>query len=532
VDATPESPQVIRRQRRSSAAWAARLLAGTLAMGACAVGPNFTRPDVPVAQSWRTGGNPQLATQSAADSAWWRGFADPALDRLVELAYRQNLPLQIAGLRIVEARARLGIATGRQFPQLQVAVGRAEAIGVSENVATLAGGDRQYVDYQLGFDAAWEVDLWGKYRRGVEAEGASLLATVADYHDVLVSLTAEVARTYVTIRTFEVLIAQAQDNARIQEESLAIAQSRFRNGATSELDPTQAATLLESTRTTIPQLQAGLQQARNALGTLLGQPAGTIEGLLAGARSIPRTPPQVAVGMPAEMLRRRPDIRAAELNAAAQCARIGVAKADLFPSFTLFGTIGLQASTGTAATTHNLFSTSSLFYTAGPRISWPFFNYGRIQNGIRVEDARFQQLLVQYRNTVLRAAQEVEDALAGFLNYQQAQGYASNAVTAAQKSVEIAMVQYREGATDYQRVLDAQRSLLQQQNSLAQTTSSVVTNVIALYKALGGGWERRQQQPVVPEETQKGMKDRTRWGDLLSQPRGPERQENRSAGSH
>jgi NodT family efflux transporter outer membrane factor (OMF) lipoprotein len=493
-----------------------------LVLAGCSVGPNFTRPEATVAESWSAKNDPRIATRTAADSVWWRAFNDPALDRLVDLAYRQNLPLQIAGLKIVEARAQLGVATGRQFPQLQAVFGSATAVGLSEAAPTAAVLGRNYGDYRLGFDAAWELDFWGKYRRGVEAEAASLLASVADYYYALVSLTAEVARTYVVIRTFEVLIAQAEANAKLQEEGLEIADSRFRNGATSELDVTQARTLLESTRASIPQLQISLQQARNALSTLLGQPTGTATTLLTGPKEIPKAPAKVAVGMPAELLRRRPDIRSAELSAAAQCARIGVAKADLFPSFSLLGTIGLEARSGGNAPHHNLFSTSSIFYSVGPRINWPFFNYGRIKNNVRVEDARLQQLLVGYRDTVLKAAQEVEDALTGFLNSQEAAAFQQLAVTAAQRSVEISLVQYREGATDYQRVLDAQRSLLLQQNNLTQASSSVATNLIALYKALGGGWELRQGQPVVPAQTQNEMKERTDWGDSLSRPRSQE----------
>ena len=221
------------------------------------------------------------------------------------------------------------------------------------------------------------------------------------------------------------------------------------------------------------------------------------------------------------MLRRRPDIRVAEMSAAAQCARIGVAKAELYPSFSLIGTIGLRAlNTGTAS--HNLFATSSVFYSVGPSINFPFFNYGRLVNGVRVEDARFQQLLVSYRDTVLKAAQEVEDALAGFLNSQQAMVFEQNAATAAARSVELALVQYREGASDYQRVLDAQRSLLDQQQSLAQSSSSASTNLIALYKALGGGWQLQQGQQVVPAETRHQMEARTNWGRVLTSPRPPE----------
>jgi NodT family efflux transporter outer membrane factor (OMF) lipoprotein len=464
----------------------------------CAVGPEFQRPEVRITQTWSAASDPRVATQAAVDTQWWKTFNDSALDKLVELAYRQNLSLQIAGLKIVQARAQLGIATGRQYPQVQALFGSATAIGISENAVNFLNlPGRNFADFQLGFDAAWELDFWGKYRRGVQSETDAMLASVADYYSGIVSLTAEIARTYVTIRTYEVLIEQAQYNAGIQEQALAIAQSRFRNGATSELDPTQATTLLESTRATIPQLRAGLQQARNALSTLLGQPTGTVAGLLAGPRAIPRATTKVAIGLPAELLRRRPDIRSAELTAAAQCARIGVAKAELYPSFTLVGTIGLR-SFASSSTTKNLFSSKSLFYNVGPQINWPFFNYGRLTSAVRVEEALFQQLLVNYRDTVLKAAQEVEDALAGFLEAQDALTFEQNAVTSAQRSVELSVVAYREGATDYQRVLDAQRSLLQQQNNLAQTTSSVATNLIALYKALGGGWEVRQ--PITPAE--------------------------------
>jgi NodT family efflux transporter outer membrane factor (OMF) lipoprotein len=492
-----------------------------LMISGCAVGPDFKRPEATVATNWRTGADPRLAPRGAADTQWWKSFNDPALDQLVELAYRQNLPLQVAGLRILEARAQYGVATGMQFPQTQALSANLTAIGLTKPIADITGLSRNLLNYQAGFDVAWELDFWGKYRRGVESEAAVLLGSVADYEAAIVSLSAEVARTYVAIRTAEVLVRLAQDNAKVQEQGLAIATSRFQNGATSELDPTQATTLLESTRATIPQLQTGQQQGQNALATLLGQPVGTIDAMLTGAQEIPKPPEKIAVGVPADVLRRRPDIRSAEMAAAAQCARIGVAKAELYPSFSILGSIGLRAF-NKGPGSHNLFTTSSVFYSVGPTINWPFLNYGRLTNGVRVEDARFQQLLVTYRDTVLRAVQEVEDALAGFLNAQQALVFEQNAVTAAKRSVELSLVQYREGAIDYQRVLDAQRSLLQEQNSLAQTTSAVATNLVALYKALGGGWELREGQPVVPVETQQEMKQRTWWGEVMSQPRAPE----------
>jgi hypothetical protein len=221
--------------------------------------------------------------------------------------------------------------------------------------------------------------------------------------------------------------------------------------------------------------------------------------------------------VPAEMLRRRPDIRGAELSAAAQCARIGVAKAELYPSFSLFGSIGLSA-TSSGLGSHALLSSDSLVYSAGPRISWPFFNYGRLKNNVRVEDARLQELLVDYRETVLKAAREVEDSLVGFINSQQSLGFEQGSVDAARRAQEIALVQYREGAVDYQRVLDAQRSLLEEENKLAQAGSAVATNVIALYKALGGGWEFRQGQSYVSPSNRKEMEERTGWGDLLTEP--------------
>jgi NodT family efflux transporter outer membrane factor (OMF) lipoprotein len=481
------------------------------------VGPDFKAPEAPVNPEWKAKDDPRVATQTAADSMWWKAFNDPALDRLVDLAYQQNLSLQVSGLRIVEARARLGISSGKQFPQIQVLGASASADGLTKNLANAANVDRNFFSYQVGFDAVWELDFWGKYRRGVESDAAGLLATVADYYYAIVSLNAEVARTYTIIRTYDVLVAQARANVGLQEEGLRIAQSRFQHGATSELDVTQATTLLESTRASIPQLDISAQQARNALSTLLGQPTGTIDALLDGPTSIPKAPDKVAISVPAEMLRRRPDIRGAELSAAAQCARIGVAKAELYPSFSLFGSIGLSA-TSSGLGSHQLLSSDSLVYSAGPRISWPFFNYGRLKNNVRVEDARLQELLVDYRETVLKAAREVEDSLVGFINSQQALGFEQGSVDAARRAQEISLAQYREGAVDYQRVLDSQRSLLEEENKLAQAGSAVATNVIALYKALGGGWEFRQGQSYVSASNRKEMEERTGWGDMLTEP--------------
>ena len=471
------------------------------------VGPDYVRPKVRINTGWSEQNDPRLAAAAAIDVAWWHAFADPALDQLVDLAFHQNLSLQVAGLRILEARAQLGVAIGEFYPSNPGSIGS----------ATLVGQDgHHHGEYQVGFDAVWELDFWGKYRRGIRAARATYLATVADYDNALVSLSAEVARTYVTIRTFEVLIDQAKQNEQIEEEGLQIAESRFRNGATSELDVAQATNLLETTRASIPAFELGLQQARNALSTLLGQPTGYVQAMLGQPTGIPVPPPKAAISVPAEMLRRRPDIRAAELRAIAQCDQIGVAKAELFPSFVLSGAISTQHASNMGG---HLFGPGSLLYNLGGNLFWPILQYPRILNNVRVEDARYQQLLVEYVNTVLVAAQEVEDGMVGYVRSEDSAVFAQNAVTAADTAVKLALVQYREGAVDYQRVLDTQRALLDSQNRLATTRSLAVTNLIALYKALGGGWEVRDGEPVVPDSIRREMENRTNWDHYFSKGR-------------
>ncbi|MEN6386262.1 MAG: efflux transporter outer membrane subunit [Phycisphaerales bacterium] len=496
------------------------LLAAFFVINGCVVGPDFVKPKAATNENWSLKDDPRVVTEMDVNRQWWTTFNDPTLTNLIEIAYQQNLTLRIEALRIIESRARLAIAIGNQYPQVQEAFGSITNEGLSRNAPNAAMADRNHWNYEVGFDAVWELDFWGKFRRGVESETANWMASITDYDFATVSLTAEVARTYTVIRTFEVLIALADENIRVQEEGLQIANSRFVNGATTELDVTQARTLLASTKATVPKLQTSLIQAQNALSTLLGRPVGDIETLLKGPNDIPVAPSDIAMGVPAELLRRRPDIRSAELYAAAQSARIGIAKADFYPSLSLFGEIGFQTSSNGGVQSNNagfnnLFDRGSIFYTFGPTFQWPIFNYGRIANNVRVEDARFQQSIVNYQNTVLTAIQEVEDSLAGFLKSQEAAVFEQNSVDAAKRSVELSMLEYREGAQDYQRVLDAQRSLLEQENNLAQTRSSISTNLIGLYKALGGGWELRQDKMIVPESTIAEMKARTDWGKML-----------------
>lgn len=474
----------------------------------CAVGPDFQTPKAQVQQNWIENGDKRVA-QAPMSSLWWKAFNDPTLDKLIQLASEQNLPVQIAGLRILEARAQLGIAIGNLYPQQQEGFGEITGNKISSRFANLPI-EHHFGNFNVGFDAAWELDFWGRFRRNIESTDASMIASVADYDDAIVSLTAEVARAYTTMRTFQVLIQLARENARIQRDGLQIAEARVRAGATSDLDVEQARTLLESTLADIPGLQASVQQATNALSTLTGQPPGSIEPLLAGPQKIPSAPKGVAVGLPAELLRRRPDIRAAELNAAAASAQIGVAKSDFYPRFFLFGEIGAQSSQA-----GYLLASGSLFYTVGPGFRWPIFNYGRIANNVRTQDARFQEAVVSYQNTVLTAAKEVEDALIGFLKAQETEAIVQRAVASAQRSVSLALTQYQAGAESYQRVVDTQRTLLQEMDRLAETRSTIATNLIAVNKALGGGWEVRDGQPIVPQAMQAEMRQRTNWGDLL-----------------
>jgi NodT family efflux transporter outer membrane factor (OMF) lipoprotein len=499
---------------------------GTLALlatatTACMVGPHYYRPSVSVNDHWTAANDPRLASRTPVDSLWWHSFNDSTLDRLIDTAYRQNIALQIAGTRIMEARAELGIADAQWWP-----VNRNPIASPTAGAIVPFNGNQPilYGAHAVGFDAAWEPDFWGRVRHGTRAAAAAYGATVADYQGALVALSAEVARTYVAIRTYQVLIARARDNVAIQEEGLQVAHARVHHGATSGLDESQATSLLETTRATVPELQIGLQQAQNALCTLLGQTSGCEASAVSGPEEIPVVPARVAIGVPAELLRRRPDIRSAELFAMAQCDRIGIAMSELYPSFDLTGALGVRTvvTTGSQSSLAGLlgiFNPGAFIVSLGAGMFWPILGYPRILNNIRVQDARFQQSLLNYQNVVLRAEQEVEDGIAGFLREQESAEFAQNAVVAAQDSVHLALVQYREGATDYQRVLDTQRTLLQSQITAARMRGAIATNAVALYKALGGGWELRDGQPVISDRTRTEMERRTNWGGALSTPR-------------
>ncbi|NQZ54654.1 MAG: TolC family protein [Piscirickettsiaceae bacterium] len=480
------------------------------------VGPDFLKPDAPVLDKWISDKQSSLDTSSAEFKEWWKVFNDPVLDELVNTAYQQNLDLHIAAVRILEARAQLGIATGNQYPQSQTIGGGITHNEISKNSPNFSPlTDSTFGSYQVGFDAAWELDVWGRFRRGVEAADANLLSTQANYDDILVSLTAEVAAAYVQIRTFEERVVLAKKNEAIQQRSLHITEVRFNNGATTELDVTQATALLHNTKALISSLEVGLRQSKNALSTLLGTTPSELTDSLNESGVIPSAPADVAVGMPAEMLRRRPDVRRAELQAASQSALVGVAEADLYPSFSLLGSFGFASSSTGSSDFGDLMNTDSFTSTIGPTFSWPILNYGRIKNNVRVQDARYQQSIINYKNTVLSAVREVEDAMVGFLKSREQAEALQQSVRASDRSVEIALIQYRDGVTDYTRVLNTQEFLVEQQDSYTAIRGDIARNLIAMYKALGGGWELREGQEILPTDVKDEMMQRTDWGEFL-----------------
>ncbi len=470
-----------------------------------------------VSQNWLDAADQRVKTESAEHRNWWQAFRDPLLDRLIETAYRENLSLRIAGVRVLEARAQLGVAIGGWYPQTQQAFGSLEKNRLSARSPQAAfNSTLGYAQSDIGLTASWELDFWGKFRRAIEAADASLMASVADYDNTLVSLTADVATSYVLIRTLEKRLSIARQNVETQTESLKIAEARFTGGTTTQRDVEQAKTLLANTQATIPTLEIQWRQAKNALSVLLGMPPDRLTDLLTGPAEIPSPPLEVAVGIPADLLRRRPDIRAAEAQAAAQCASIGVAKADLFPAFSLTGTFGFQASDVANFALGDIFQWRSQTAMAGPSFQWNIFNYGRITNQVRVQDARFQQLLIGYQNAVLKAQQEVEDALVAFLRSQTRARLLADSVDSARRSLDLAVLQYRGGVTDFTAVLTAQQSLLTEQDSLASTLGDISRSLVGVYRALGGGWQLREGQDFIPESVKTEMAKRTNWGRLLT----------------
>jgi NodT family efflux transporter outer membrane factor (OMF) lipoprotein len=468
------------------------------------VGPQYSPPAAPMAERWIDADSPQVRPDRQQDARWWMLFGDPVLDQLVSTASRQNLTLRMAACRIVQARAERGIAVGTLFPQTQEMTGQYARNAYSQNTYPfdqlknfgLTLPYYFYDSWSAGVDAAWEIDFWGRFRRGVEAADANLDTQVAGYDGVLVMLQAEVATNYIQMRAYQERLTLALKNVELQRQILKIVEARYRQGTVTELDVQQAKTTLGVTESTIPVFETGRRRAQNRLRVLMGTLPEQLDACLPEAGSIPAAPAEIVVGIPADLLRRRPDVRQAERQAAAQSARIGVAKSEFYPHLIITGAIGVQAERF-----NELFEPSSLGGSIGPTFRWNLLNYGRIANNVKSQDAQFQQALLNYCDTVLRANEEVEDAIVAFLRERERVRSLDDAARAAQRAVDLAVRQYDGGLISYQPLLDGERVLVQQQDALTESRGLVAIDLVAVYRALAGGWTTRlsdEQGSAVP----------------------------------
>jgi len=481
-------------------------LLAILLSGCTALGPNYTQPEAAVGPNWLEIEDPLVTSEPPADPKWWQtAFQDPDIDQLVETALEQNLTLRSAGLRVLQSQQRLAIAVGTQFPQQQQASGSA---------SRQKSGGITFENYSLGFNLSWEVDFWGRFSRQVESASAELDASVAGYDSVMVSLVSQVAQNYILIRTFQDRVDVARENIKLQEESLRISKAKFDAGEVSELDMDQAESLLNNTKATVSSLEVSLQQLKNSLAILLGKPPQEFSYLVGEKRGIPTVRADIALGMPQDLIRRRPDVRIAERQLAAQSAQIGFAVTELYPHFSIGGAIGTST-----VNINDLFNSTSQTWNLFGLFEWNIFNYGRLKSNVRLQDALFQQLLVDYRNTVLQAQVDVENTILAYLKSHEQLAAYRLAVAASQRAVDVSKTQYQEGLVSFNTVITNLTSHVQQQDRLSSTRGSVADNLVQVYKALGGGWEiRANKDPVdlLPPAMKEEMRERTKaWEGVL-----------------
>jgi NodT family efflux transporter outer membrane factor (OMF) lipoprotein len=477
------------------------------------VGPNYHRPPAPLAPEWIQARDPGVQDRHLQD--WWQAFQDPTLNSLIDRAYGQNLNLRAVGARVLQARAQQAIAVGNFFPQQQQATGQYSRVGLSHTaannpafisafippstLATIPGPAQPtnwFSEWQAGFNLSWELDFWGRFRRAVESANANLDASVENYDDALVTLLADVATNYVQYRVTQQRIKIARENVKIQADVLALVEQQFKVGINkvTRLDVEQAKTILEQTRSTIPALQIVLGQANDALCVLLGMPPRDLEPELGPGADLdtgpmPGTPTRVAAGIPADLLRRRPDVRSAERQVAAQSAQVGVAEADLYPTFFINGTLGLEAQS-----LSQLFESKSFMGNITPNFKWNILNYGRIVNNVRQQDAHTQELIAAYQNKVLTAAREVEDALRGFLKSRKQAEDLARSVEAAKAATQLGVQQYKAGTVAFNTVFQLETAQVAIQDQLATAQGNISLNLVNVYRALGGGWKLRYER--------------------------------------
>jgi NodT family efflux transporter outer membrane factor (OMF) lipoprotein len=459
-------------------------LCGLMLLAGCsAVGPDYVAPETPVPAQWHNATTDAAADrqepEEAALARWWRNLQDPELTRLILLAVADNIDVREAVSRIRQARYQHRISRAAFFPTVD-ASGTARKSGQADDTGTITETEL----YSAGFDAVWELDLFGGTRRAAEAARADIEAGIEDLNDVMVTLTAEVATNYIALRTYQARLSVARRNVASQEETWQLLDTLSRTGMGDELAVSQARYNLESSRSKIPDLKVGVEESMNRLAVLTGQPAGTLHAQLAEARPLPAVSLELAVGVPADTLRQRPDVRRAERELAAQTARIGEAQADLYPKLTLNGSIGLES-----LSTGDLFSSASRVWSLGPSISWPIFRAGAIRNNIKVQEELQAQALARYEAAVLSALEEVENALTAYAQEQEKIEMLLAAAESARSAAELAGHQYTTGMIGFGDVLDAQRSLLSFEDQMAESRGAVLTDLVRLYKSLGGGWQ-------------------------------------------
>tara|TARA_B100001540_G_scaffold317030_1_gene348675 strand:+ start:1253 stop:2839 length:1587 start_codon:yes stop_codon:yes gene_type:complete len=507
----------------------AALLLLYLGLTACTVvGPDYQAPPAPALPSaWEPA---RAQEQARSVGAWWQRFNDPVLDELIARSARQNLSIEAAGLRIVQARAALGISDALVFPQQQQ---------INANYSGLYRDEDWFKSASASLDVGWEMDIWGKYARGIESAEATLYASIASYHDVLVSITAEVARNYINYRTAEERMFLARQNIAIQERVVEMTRVQYESGNVSELDVQQARTQLYATQASLPGLNNARQQSLNAIAVLLGTVPETIAPLLeaTGERPLPRlqtadgvaqrsglqdvnyqqgsvipAAPVLEPRIDSALVLQRPDLQVAELLARAQSAQIGLNEANLYPQFVLFGSVGASQ---TVRSSRSFDFDDAVTASIGPGLSWDIFNYDRIKNRVRIEDAAFQESLANYNQSVLEAVREVSNALEGYQNNLERSGFDHKAVEASIRAFNISANQYNNGLVTYQRLLSTVEKMTAREDIYAQTRGAIANQLVALYKALGGGWDTLQTGPVVKPDTVRQMRERTDWGDYL-----------------
>ncbi|MGD8960253.1 MAG: efflux transporter outer membrane subunit [Desulfobacteraceae bacterium] len=450
------------------------VLLAVLGLSGCMMlGPDYREPAAPVQPDWIEVEEALIETMPPVTAMWWQtAFRDPIIDQLVATALAQNLSLRAAGLRVLQARQQLLIAIGNQYPQQQQLGGQAGVEGLFSSSSEEL--------YDLGFNLSWEADVWGRFRRQIESASAALDASLAGYDGIMVSLISEVAQTYLLIRTTQKRLAVARDNLRYQAEGVWITTAKYEAGEVSALDVEQAQSLFYNTQASVAVFEQSLQQFKNALAILLGQPPYDMNDVLLKPRSIPTVAPEVAIGMPQDLIRRRPDIRQAERQLASQSAQIGFAITDLYPQFGISGSVGTSVSTAAGFQFSDLFNSDTSGYNLFGVFQWNIFNYGRLKNNVRLQDAVFQQLLEDYRQTVLQAQGEVENAIVAFLKSQQQLASLWLAAEAAQRAVDISTEQYQDGLVEFNTVISTLRSLTAQQDQFASAKGTVAANLIEI----------------------------------------------------